>query len=121
MTKSIYLSSPSKFRTYSIIVKNELEKLGYDVFDPLENELTFPVERDIEEIKKRDMLIAILPSLSIGGCMEIWIAHEFGKKVIVFSPMNSSHPWLKYCATNIFTKIDDLISYMKKLKEEEKK
>ena len=67
------------------------------------------VTKDVDAIKDSTGIIALIDgSLSYGTIMEIWIAHSLGKEVyLIITNGHEGHPWLRYCATNVFTSLDD--------------
>ena len=66
------------------------------------------VRRDLEDIEKCDILIACLPKLSAGTCMELFYAKLKNKKVITISQMNELSPWIVVHSDVIIKKIEEL-------------
>ena len=66
------------------------------------------VRRDLEDIEKCDILIACLPKLSAGTCMELFYAKLKNKKVITISQMNDLSPWIVVHSDVIIKKIEEL-------------
>jgi len=66
------------------------------------------VRRDLEDIEKCDILIACLPKLSAGTCMELFYAKLKNKKVITISRMNDLSPWIVVHSDVIIKKIEEL-------------
>lgn len=57
-----------------------------------------------------DLLIAYLPSASMGTAIEIWNAFNSNKPVIVISPLNLN--WvIRFCADKICESIEDFVEY----------
>jgi len=71
------------------------------------------VERDLEDIEKCDMLIAYLPRLSAGTCMELFYAKRKGKKVITISGMDALSPWIVVHSDRILRSIEELEDALK--------
>ncbi|MCW4045898.1 MAG: nucleoside 2-deoxyribosyltransferase [Candidatus Bathyarchaeota archaeon] len=73
------------------------------------------VERDLADIEKCDVLIAYLPQLSAGTCMELFHAKRKGKKVIVISDMKCLSPWIVVHADKIVKHFDELEDSLKQV------
>ncbi|MCS7114221.1 MAG: nucleoside 2-deoxyribosyltransferase [Nitrososphaerota archaeon] len=52
------------------------------------------VRRDLEDIEKCDVLIAYLPRLSAGTCIELFYAKMKGKKAICICRLKNPSPWI---------------------------
>jgi len=52
------------------------------------------IKRDLEDIDKSDLLIAYLPKLSAGTCMELFYAKMKGKKTITICKIKNPSPWI---------------------------
>ncbi len=72
------------------------------------------IRRDLEDIEKCDVLVAYLPRLSAGTCMELFYAKMKGKKTISICQLKSPSPW-------IVTHSDIIIKGIKELEEALKK
>jgi nucleoside 2-deoxyribosyltransferase len=106
-------------------------RLGYDVVDPWLREkiiyrrdepcwwtkvpATGFVERDLEDIEKCDVLIAYLPKLSAGTCMELFYAKRKGKRVITISGMDALSPWIVVHSDRILRSIEELEDALKQM------
>jgi nucleoside 2-deoxyribosyltransferase len=104
-------------------------RLGYQVVDPWLREKAIYrkdepqwwtnvpaagfIERDLEDIQKCDVVIAYLPKLSAGTCMEIFYAKRRGKKVIVISGMKDLSPWVVVHSDVILGSIEELEDALK--------
>jgi len=68
------------------------------------------VLRDLRLIDKCTGIIAIVDgSYSIGTIMEIFYASSQNKPVYIMTTDGSeSHPWVRYCATEIYTSLEEL-------------
>ena len=72
------------------------------------------VERDLADIERCDVLIAYLPKLSAGTCMELFYAKLKGKKVIVVSEMDCLSPWIVVHCDMILRSIEELEDALKR-------
>lgn len=72
------------------------------------------VRRDLEDIEKCDILIAYLPKLSAGTCMELFYAKLKNKKVITISQMNDLSPWIVVHSDIILKNIEELKDALKR-------
>jgi nucleoside 2-deoxyribosyltransferase len=104
-------------------------QLGYEVIDPwLREKIIYKgdepcwwtkvpavdfVERDLADIEKCDVLIAYLPKLSAGTCMELFYAKRKGKKVIVISEIDCLSPWIVVHSDRILRSIAELEEALK--------
>ena len=52
------------------------------------------VRRDLEDIERCDVLVAYLPRLSAGTCMELFYAKLKGKKTICICEISNPSPWI---------------------------
>jgi nucleoside 2-deoxyribosyltransferase len=75
------------------------------------------VERDLADIEKCDVLIAYLPKLSAGACMELFYAKRKGKKVVVVSEMACLSPWIVVHSDVIVKRFEELEGALKKVLE----
>ena len=73
------------------------------------------VEKDLESIRETDGTLTLVPkAFSIGTFMEVWYAHSIGKPVfIIVYPKAGHHPWLQYCASQLFTSVPDFEEWWK--------
>ncbi len=114
MKKTAFISGPIQGmeteQGYREAIAKVCAKLGYDVIDPwLREKVIYRkdepcwwnqvpaadfVRRDLEDAEKCDVMIAYLPRLSAGACMELFYAKSKGKKVIVVSDMDCLSPWI---------------------------
>ncbi|TFG13992.1 hypothetical protein EU537_04635 [Candidatus Thorarchaeota archaeon] len=88
----VYLSGPiiheglRKDDFYKSVIEH-LEKRGIDVFAPqfmASTDAKHIYERDVEQVKKSDLLVAEVSSPSLGVGMELMLAIELGKPVLIF-------------------------------------
>jgi nucleoside 2-deoxyribosyltransferase len=52
------------------------------------------IRRDLEDIERCDALIAYLPKLSAGTCMELFYAKLKGKKTVTVCEIRDPSPWV---------------------------
>ena len=128
MKKVVFVSGPiqgmENNQNYREAITQLCLQLGYDVIDPwLREKIIYRreepcwwskvppadfVERDLQDIEKCDVLIAYLPKLSAGTCMELFQAKRKGKKVIVVSEMECVSPWIVVHSDIILRNIEEL-------------
>jgi nucleoside 2-deoxyribosyltransferase len=128
MKKRVFISGPiqgmENEQSYREIISKICVKLGYETVDPWRRERAIYggdepcwwtevpaagfVERDLEDIEKCDVLIAYLPKLSAGTCMELFYAKRKGKRVITISGMDALSPWVVVHSDRILRSIGEL-------------
>jgi nucleoside 2-deoxyribosyltransferase len=128
MKKIVFVSGPiqgmENNQTYREVITQLCVQLGYEVIDPwLREKIIYRrkepcwwnkvpptdfVERDLRDIEKCDILIAYLPKLSAGTCMELFQAKRKGKEVIVVSEMECVSPWIVVHSDIILRSIEEL-------------
>jgi nucleoside 2-deoxyribosyltransferase len=114
IAKRVFISGPiqgvEEKQTYRDKISALLIQYGYESVDPWQREkilyLGPPegwwkhvpprdfIRRDLEDIERCDALIAYLPRLSAGTCMEIFYAKMKGKKTIVICRLKNPSPWI---------------------------
>lgn len=114
MVKKAFISGPihemEKKQSYRDKISSLLIKYGYEPIDPWKREKVLyrePAEewwnnvsprdfirRDLEDIDRCDVLIAYLPKLSAGTCMELFYAKLKGKKTVTICGINNPSPWI---------------------------
>ena len=75
------------------------------------------VDFDLQDIRDADLLLVNYSKASIGTAMEVfYAAHDQGKFVIAFSPIDYSHcsPWMVRFATKILPSLDEALNYIEK-------
>jgi nucleoside 2-deoxyribosyltransferase len=72
------------------------------------------IRRDLEDIEKCDVLIAYLPRLSAGTCMELFYAKLKGKKTICICSLENPSPWIIVHSHTILKDIDELEAALKR-------
>jgi nucleoside 2-deoxyribosyltransferase len=133
MKKKAFISGPIQGmefeQAYRVTIRNICIKLSYDVIDPwLREKVIYRgdeqcwwtkvpaagfVERDLEDIEKCDVLIAYLPKLSAGTCMELFYAKQKGKRVITISEMKNLSPWIVVHSDRILRSIEEIEDALK--------
>ena len=71
------------------------------------------VKRDLEDIEKCHVLIAYMPRLSAGTCMELFYAKMKGKKTICICSLKNPSPWIIVHSDIIIKKIRELENTLK--------
>ena len=88
----------------------------FNVLNPFERErgLTYRqiVQKDLELIRKSDLLVAWLPFPSVGTSMEILYAKSNGIPVYIITSELKSHPWIRFYANKIFETYEELENYL---------
>ena len=135
MSKNAFISGPiqgmENNQDYRATIGKICTRLGFDTVDPWLREKKLYgkdepywwtkvpaesfVERDIVDIEKCDVLIAYLPNLSAGACMELFYAKRKGKKVIVISNMSRLSPWIIVHADKIVNRFEELEDALKQV------
>jgi nucleoside 2-deoxyribosyltransferase len=74
------------------------------------------VEDDHEEIQSCDVLLANIWKYSPGTAMEVCLAHQWGKYVVVVCDQGRFEPWLTYYSNVLFKTLDKALDHIKNLK-----
>jgi len=135
MKKKAFISGPiqgmENEQSYREVISEICVRLGYEVVDPwLREKATYRgeepcwwtkvpaagfVERDLADIEKCDVLIAYLPKLSAGTCMELFYAKRRGKRVITISGMKDLSPWIVVHSDKILRRVEELEDALKQM------
>ena len=135
MKRKVFISGPilgmENNQTYRKTISNICARLGCEIIDPWLREKRIYgkdepcwwnkvaakdfVERDILDIEKCDIIIAYLPQLSAGACMELFHAKRKGKKVVVVSDMTPLSPWITIHADKIVKHFEELGSALQRV------
>lgn len=115
MVKKVFISGPIQGmedkQAYRDRISTLLIKYGYEPVDPWRREKVLYraqlscdwwrrvppkdfIRRDLEDIDGCDALIAYLPRLSAGTCMELFYAKLRGKKTITVCRIRNPSPWI---------------------------
>ncbi|MGB9959615.1 MAG: nucleoside 2-deoxyribosyltransferase [Candidatus Bathyarchaeales archaeon] len=71
------------------------------------------IKRDLEDIEKCSVLIAYMPKLSAGTCMELFYAKLKGKKTICICGLKNPSPWITAHSDILIKKIEELENALK--------
>jgi nucleoside 2-deoxyribosyltransferase len=116
VTRKIFISGPiqgmEKQQSYRTKIKQICIRCGFEPIDPWQREKilyrdTRPgwwnnvpaasfIQRDLQDIDKSNLLVAYLPKLSAGTCMELFYAKTKGKKTICICQLNQPSPWITH-------------------------
>ena len=133
MMGKVFVSGPIQGmetgQSYRKVIRDICARCGYEVVDPWEREKVIYdgtgsgwwdrvppadfIKRDLEDIEKCDVLVAFLPRLSAGSCMELFYAKLRGKKTICVCQIESPSPWIIAHSDIIVKKIEELESALK--------
>lgn len=117
-------------QTYREVIREICIRCGYQPVDPWQREKiiykgTKPdwwrkvpvagfIRRDLEDIEKCDVLIAYLPRLSAGTCMELFYAKLKGKKTICVFRIENPSPSIIVHSDTILKDVDELEAVLKR-------
>jgi nucleoside 2-deoxyribosyltransferase len=128
MQKKVFISGPiqgmENRQGYREKIKRICIRCGYQPIDPWQREkvlyrgerpdlwrkassLGF-IKRDLEDIEKCDILIAYMPRLSAGTCMELFYAKMKGKQTICVCRLKNPSPWIIVHSDILVKRIEDL-------------
>jgi len=130
MKKKAFISGPIQGmetkQHYRKFISEICKNCGLEPVDPWEREkilyrgtesdwwVNVPVKdfirRDLEDIENCEVLIAYLPKLSAGTCMELFYAKLKGKKTICICQLENPSPW-------IIAHSDIIIKHIKELEK----
>ena len=130
MRKRVFVSGPIQDMETEQDYRDRLQAIllryGYEPVDPWQREKVMYrgpteewwnnvppkgfIQRDLEDIERCDALIAYLPRLSAGTCMELFYAKLKGKKTITVCEIRNPSPW-------IIAHSDLVLETMKELEE----
>ncbi|MCL6579611.1 MAG: nucleoside 2-deoxyribosyltransferase [Candidatus Bathyarchaeota archaeon] len=128
MKRKVFVSGPiqgmEKEQSYRNVIREICLRHGFEVVDPWEREKVIYsgtedgwwnkvpaadfIKRDLEDVEKCDVLIAYLPTLSAGTCMELFYAKLKGKKTICICKIENPSPWITVHSDIILKDIGDL-------------
>ena len=75
------------------------------------------IRRDLEDIERCDVLIAYMPRLSAGTCMELFHAKMKGKQTICICGLKNPSPWITAHSDILLKKISELEEALEKICE----
>ncbi|MEM3458675.1 MAG: nucleoside 2-deoxyribosyltransferase [Candidatus Bathyarchaeia archaeon] len=128
MKSKVFVSGPIQGmeteQSYRDVIREICVRHGFEVVDPWEREKVIYrgeehgwwdkvpaadfIKRDLEDIEKCDILIAYLPTLSAGTCMELFYAKLKDKKTICICKIENPSPWITVHSDIILKDIEDL-------------
>ena len=110
-----------KRQSYRETINRIYREKGYVVIDPWEREkiiyrnlvkasmVNFNfIQRGLEDIKNCDILVAYMPKLSAGTCMELFYAKHMGKRTICICRIKNPSPWIVAHSDKMISRIDEL-------------
>ena len=135
MPRSVFISGPIQGmeldQSYRDRIREILLHHGYEPIDPWEREKVLYswsgdewwrkvpppdfIRRDLEDIERCDILVAYLPRLSAGTCMELFYAKMKGKKVITICEIKDPSPWIVAHSDVMLRRIEDLNDLLRRL------
>lgn len=74
--------------------------------------------RDLEDIDRCDMLVAYLPKLSAGTCMELFYAKTRGKTTVVICKLENPSPWIIAHSDILLKSMNEFNDFLKKKRAE---
>jgi len=130
----IFISGPiqgmEKDQSYREIIRETCKRHGFKPIDPwMREKILYRVgnaprnrgskffnfiKRDLEDIERCDILVAYLPRLSTGTCMELFYAKLKGKKTVTICEIENPSPWITAHSDVILRRIEELDEYLKK-------
>ncbi|MGB9684646.1 MAG: nucleoside 2-deoxyribosyltransferase [Candidatus Bathyarchaeales archaeon] len=134
MKGKVFISGPIQGmetkQSYRETIKHICIRCGYEPVDPWQREKIFYrgtepgwwervpaadfIRRDLEDIEKCDVLVAYLPRLSAGTCMELFYAKMKGKKTISICKLKNPSTWIIVHSDMIIKRIGELEEALKK-------
>ena len=115
---------------YRAVIRRILESKGYEIVDPWEREKVIYraieegwwknvpprdfIERDLRDLERCDVLIAYLPKLSAGTCMELFYAKLKGKKVVSVIEFENPSPWITLHSDIVLRSLEELKSFVER-------
>jgi nucleoside 2-deoxyribosyltransferase len=79
------------------------------------------VEHDLEFVRKADILIAIYDAPSHGTGIEMFVAKNLGKHVILFAPQPVPTPWPIHFSSFVISNKRELVRLLKRLQSKFKR
>jgi len=139
LKKKVFISGPiqgmEKRQGYRDKLRSLLLRYGYEPLDPWQREKVLYrgppgewwknvspegfIRRDLEDIERSNILIAYLPRLSAGTCMELFYAKMKGKKTVIVCKIKNPSPWIIAHSDVVVKSIKELEELLKSLKTDE--
>lgn len=118
-------------QSYREVISQICLRCGYEPIDPWKREKAMYmgfepgwwkrvpaeefVKRDLEDVERCDVLIAYLPRLSAGTCMELFYAKLKGKRTVCICQIDNPSPWITVHSDVLLKDIDELEGALKQL------
>ncbi len=133
MKRKVFISGPiqgmEEKQSYREVIREICFRHGYEPVDPWERERILYkgdesdwwdrvpaadfIRRDLEDIERCDVLIAYLPKLSAGTCMELFYAKIKKKKTICICEVENPSPWIIVHSDITLKRIEELEDALK--------
>jgi nucleoside 2-deoxyribosyltransferase len=133
MARKVFISGPIQGmetqQSYRTVIKQICAHCGFETVDPWEREKvlyrgTLPewwnkvpavsfIRRDLKDIEKCDVLVAYLPKLSAGTCMELFYAKIKEKRTICICTIENPSPWITFHSDVMLKSIGELEPVLK--------
>ena len=133
MKKRVFISGPiqgmENNQFYRKVIRDICLRCGFEPVDPwLREKVLYRagkikkldmssagfIKRDLEDIERCDILVAYLPRLSAGTCMELFYAKLKGKRTITICELENPSPWIIAHSDILLGKIMDLEERLRK-------
>ncbi|HDM88650.1 MAG TPA: DUF4062 domain-containing protein [Candidatus Bathyarchaeota archaeon] len=127
--KRVFISGPiqgmESDQSYREAIRSICLRCGFEPIDPWLRERVIYrkgktevssfdfIKRDLEDIERCDILVAYMPRLSAGTCMELFYAKLKGKKTITICKIKDPSPWIIAHSDIIIRDIRDLEKHLK--------
>ena len=127
--KRVFISGPiqgmESDQSYREAIRSICLRCGFEPIDPWLRERVIYrkgktevssfdfIKRDLEDIERCDILVAYMPRLSAGTCMELFYAKLKGKKTITICKIKDPSPWIIAHSDVIIRDIRDLEKHLK--------
>lgn len=133
MRRRVFISGPIQDmetdQSYRKVIRDICVRCGYEVIDPWEREKIMYngseldwwnrvppkdfIKRDLNDIEECSVLVAFMPKLSAGTCMELFYAKLKGKKTVCVCQIKNPSPWIIAHSDIILKKIGQLENALK--------
>jgi nucleoside 2-deoxyribosyltransferase len=117
VVKRAYLAGPPFANEYRRRAAQLLREAGWDPVDPMrrdyrgrtEGHEAEIVERDLDDIRSCDAVLADFSAADEGTAMEAWFAQSIGKPVIVYTAGSPAHPWTVFVARSVHEALEQAV------------
>ncbi len=133
MVRKVFISGPIQGveteQSYRDIIRKICECHNFEVIDPWHREKTIYrgseaqwwnrvpaadfIKRDLEDIERCDILVAYLPVLSAGTCMELFYAKLKQKITLCICLIENPSPWITVHSDRILNSMEEMESALK--------